>query len=363
MTPLRIALLSLCLLPGCARGPDPIAPATHPRHVVLVTIDGVMWQDVFGGRKDGQWAIAPTRMPITLSAIRDQGVALGGAPADDTTCGVVKTAGGANISLPGYQEILGVRETTCRTNKCVGTKIPTLLDDAASAGITPVASIGSWDVLTNAVTDHRHDVVLSLGTGTWTGPTPEQGSHLEALLKESEQTDTEPGDFGSYRPDSLTSAIALEYFSTAYPRLLHVGLGDTDEYGHKDDRPAYFRSLREADDFIGDIVDEANDRLIPITVVITADHGRAKNFRDHNARYPESRRSFLLAFGDGIAPKQETCLEHDVTLTDIGATVRALVGLPALEGPGVGHAIDEILSRAAPRGPSPRSPAVRRQRR
>lgn len=343
-----LALVAVTSTMGCTpKPPSAAAPGREPRHVVLVTIDGVKWQDVFVTDGEGRWRLSPTRMPVTLAAVRDHGIALGGAPKEDKTCGTVHTFGGANLSMPGYEELLSARGTACRNNECDAITTPTLLDDAAAAGLGPVAAIGSWNVLNEAVTNHSQNVALSLGTHPWTGPPPREGSRFEQLLQEAEQAETSPGDFGSYRPDSLTSAIALEYFTTAWPRVVHVGLGDTDEYGHRSDRPAYLRSLREADDLIGDIVDAANERLVPLTVIVTTDHGRADNFHAHSSEYPESGRTFFLAFGDGIAKKGELCLGHDVTTIDVGATMRALIGLPPLEGPNVGHPIEAALTRTA----------------
>lgn len=331
------------VLAGCAPRPEPVAPTLTRRHVVYVTIDGVRWQDVFTADGEGKWTLSSSRMPRTLSAVRTQGVAIGGG---DARCGTVHTFGAANMSLPGYQELFSARATACLNNKCDGITRPTLLDDASKAGIS-TASIGSWSVLNEAVTNHSQEIVLSLGTHSWHGPLPAEGSRLERLLEESEQTEPGAGDFGSYRPDALTSAIALEWLTTAWPGVMHVGLGDTDEWGHQNDKGAYLRALREADDFIGDVIDAASDRLVPLTVVVTTDHGRSKAFHSHGVGAPESGRTFLVAFGDGIAKKGETCLGRDVTTLDVAATVRTLIGLPRLEGKDVGRPIEAVLERSA----------------
>ena len=144
--------------------------ARHPRtfigrsatgSVVLVTIDGVRWQDVFSGgdptlTADGQLdAYADPQILVPrLTELAAGGVAFG---EGGSRCGVVRTHGTSNISLPGYLEILGGRATSCRSNACERTTAPSVLDDAARTGIAS-ASISSWEVLERAATDGARTV-------------------------------------------------------------------------------------------------------------------------------------------------------------------------------------------------------------
>lgn len=70
-------------------------------------------------------------------------------------------------------------------------------------------------------------------------------------------------------------------------------------------------------------------------VIVTSDHGRAALFREHGPSYPESGRSFLLAFGGRVPKRGDTCAHADVWLTDIAPTIRALLGLPPDPAPEV----------------------------
>src|SRR4051794_25872719 len=83
-------------------------PLRHGR-VVLVTIDGARWQDVFEGDE--------ALMPRTHALVATRGVALG---ATRDGCGIVRTAGGSNVSLPGYQEIFTGHASRCLDNLCSG---------------------------------------------------------------------------------------------------------------------------------------------------------------------------------------------------------------------------------------------------
>lgn len=298
-----------------------------PRTVVLVTLDGVRWQDVF----ERSFA----RMPKTRAQVEARGAALGG-------CGVVRADNPAFLSLPGYLELLTGRRTTCAANTCARVSAPTILDDAAAdsaaRGLGPVASIDAWPTLSRAASSGRSSVLVSAGRTPWPGR-PVDDAALEAALAASEaESESIAGDL--YRPDEHTARIALAYLKSARPRLLHVGLGDTDEHAHEGDRAAYLRAIETADAFVDEVAATLEDEA---AVVITADHGRSASFRDHGSAFPESARSFVLAFGDGVAARGVMCDHRTVTLPDVGATVRALAGLPPDRDPGAGRPIDAIL--------------------
>jgi phosphopentomutase len=148
---------------------------------------------------------------------------------------------------------------------------------------------------------------------------------------------------GDYRPDAFTARVALQYLASARPRFLFVGLGDADEYAHHDDYGRYLEAVHQADAFVGDLV-QALDRMGArgrhTTVLITADHGRAFDFRDHGPQYPESGRVFLVAIGDDVRRHGGDGAARRHTLSDVAPTVRALLGV----GGGIGEPIAEIVA-------------------
>jgi hypothetical protein len=302
---------------------------TVPRdgRVVLVTIDGVRWQDVFEG--------PPSLLPRLHQLIATRGVALG---ATLDGCGTVHTAGASNVSLPGYIEIFTGHPSRCLDNQC-DSVTETVLDEAARSGAQGVASIGSWDVLVRAVSGGAPSVFVSSGRH-WPDPSP-VGALAERVAV-GQRADPFPG-YGDYRPDAATAAIALEYYRVARPALFHLGLGDTDEYGHRGDYGAYLVALAQADATVGelaDLLDTMGDEGAKTTVIVTPDHGRNADFRDHGVFHPESGRTFLMAFGGGIEARGVGCPTGDVTLADIAPTVRLLMGLPRDRAEGHGRPID-----------------------
>jgi hypothetical protein len=323
--------------------------------VVLVTIDGVRPEDVFDGAdpslRPGAKVSHLTKpeavMPRTHRLVAKRGVALG---ADRRGCGAVRTASGANVSLPGYLEIFTGRKTRCRDNHCARTELPTVLDEAADAGLAPVASIGSWELLDRAATRGSSPVLIADGAKRWPGPRPIVDAEFEKLVTAGEQAEPYPGS-GKYRPDEQTAAIALAYFKSAAPPVLHVGLGDADEYGHRNDYAAYLEAIGKADAFIGQLAD-ALDAMGEIgartTVIVTTDHGRNRDFQHHGAFSMTSARTFVIAFGGRMPARGVVCPSRDVTLADIAPTMREIIGLAPDRSPDAGRPIAEIIGAKQP---------------
>lgn len=315
---------------------------TTPRdgRVVLITVDGVRWQDVFEG-SDPSFSGAPALPPEVLMPrahhlITTRGVALG---ATRDGCGTVHTAGASNVSLPGYIEIFTGHASHCLDNNCEGVT-ETVFDEAARANVPGVASIGAWEKLALAVSGGGTGVFVSAGR-SWPDAAPATG-RLGELVAVGETSAPYPGHDG-YRPDVATAAIALEYFRTVKPALFHIGLGDTDEYGHRNEYGSYLTALARADALIGDLadlLDTMGDEGRKTTVIVTPDHGRNSDFRDHGVFRPESARTFVLAFGGGVRVRGVACPTRDVTLADIAPTIRVLMGLPRDTADGHGRAIE-----------------------
>jgi phosphopentomutase len=150
-----------------------------------------------------------------------------------------------------------------------------------------------------------------------------------------------PGE-GQYRPDASTARIALRYLEARRPRFLFVGLGDADEYGHRDDYAAYLEAVHQSDAFVGELVEvlgRMGARGRHTTVIVTADHGRAYDFKDHGPQFPESGRVWLTAFGGDMKAQGLAAAPHRYTLSDVAPTVRSLLGITE----GSGEPIAEVV--------------------
>jgi hypothetical protein len=302
-------------------------PASRSSRVVLVTVDGVRWEDVFDVEKDDRAPPTEPAMPNLHRLVRERGVALGG-----PGCAHDVRASGPNyVSLPGYLEMFTGRATSCTHNGCPPVETPTVVDEAREAAHreADVAVFASWDKYANAVARDRKAIVLSAGARATSIPASKDDAKLRSWLEEGANHAGYPG-WGDYRPDLHTTRIALRYLETKTPHLLVVGLGDADEHAHRGDLAGYRRAIRRTDDFLAELdrtLARMGEEGRETAVLVTTDHGRSHSIRAHGAGFPESQRVFVGAFGAGITRRGVACASEPIRLAHIAGAVRSLLAL------------------------------------
>jgi hypothetical protein len=318
--------------------------------VVLVVLDGVRWQEIFNGvdpvmARQRRMTPAETQsardlMPNLARLVESEGMAIG-APGHG---GEISATGPQFISMPGYIEILaGKPDFRCYRNECTPAPARTLADQVEdSSGADDVALVSSWPNIARAASSSPGFSITAgrklmnrevrLRADDATGRLIDQGAHASAF----------PGE-GDYRPDSFTKPIALRVLASERPRFLFVGLGDADEYAHRNDYRGYLAALRSSDEFLGGLTETLHgmgSRGRHTTVIVTTDHGRANNFTYHGATAPESGRVWLVAAGGDVRGRGLVAADRRHTLSDVAPTVRALLGI----GEGAAPPIAEIVS-------------------
>jgi hypothetical protein len=297
--------------------------------IVLVTLDGVRWHEVFEGvdaRLAAAHGLSPSEvvgaadlMPNLHRIVATHGAALG-APGH----GAPISASGPNfVSLPGYAELLsGRRVTDCQDNQCAGSGRRTLFDDFASlrAGRGGPAGVAftSWPDIAKVASEH----------GPFAEPAPRASS---------------------FRPDAQTADLALQHLKSKSPRFLFLGLGEPDEYGHQNDYAGYLRALRYADQRIGEIdgvLQGLAARGTRTALFVTADHGRGDGFTDHGAKFPESARVWLITAGSALPATGLVAAPSARRLADLAPTVRLIAGLPRDDDASAGTPLSELLPDA-----------------
>ncbi len=325
--------------------------------VILVVLDGVRWQEVFSGvdpalaatHRAGPVCDARTLLPSLYAALDARGAAIG-APGH----GLIAASGPNFVSLPGYTEIFGGRSPDrCQDNGCAGATRPTIVDAFRdrSRSDADVAVISSWAPIARAATGTSSRIVLSAGRDDVSGTQfLTEDPETRRILDEGARADPRPGH-DSFRPDRYTAGIALRYLETRRPSFLFVGLGEPDEYAHDDDYRGYLAALRAADDFFGRLfatLDRMGDRGRRSLVLVTADHGRGHNYRDHGGALPESARVWLLALGGPVHARGFVEGPRPRRLADLAPTIRQVVGIPLEDSTGAGTPIVELFGEAQP---------------
>jgi hypothetical protein len=306
--------------------------ATTPKetHVVLVTIDGVRWEDMLGATPE----TSTLAMPNLHRLVQAKGIAFGGGGCEHD----VRASGPNFVSLPGCLEIFTGAATTCTHNYCPPVDHETIVDEVrgSSRRTNDVAVFASWDRYASAVAKDRKPLVLSAGARTIKLAPAKDDPKLRELLQAGAANAGYPG-WGDYRADAMTGKIALRYLETESPRFLVIGLGDADEQAHRGDIAGYRKAIARADDLIGEIA-KTLTRMGPegdqTAVLVTTDHGRAKSLFNHGAMAPESARVFVAAFGANIARKGVTCAPEDMHLSNIAGAIRTLLAIDSELEPG-----------------------------
>jgi hypothetical protein len=346
---MRIYILAL-LVAGCGRfvGEACRLPSTplvterpeeaRTRNLVLVTIDGVRWQEIFDGADAGR---APGLACGRRAALLPNLYALAriGVAVQD-----IRSSGPNFVSLPGYREIVtGRASVRCTSNECRAIDEATLLDELA---LPPdqIAVASSWERVGRAAARWPRHITLSSGRH---GGSTRDGFRVNGaasrILDEGSGAGAWPG-YLDYRPDRYTAALARQYLLEKRPRFLWVALGDTDEFAHRSDYAGYLDALRSADRFVGELwalLGAMGRYGAETTIIVTTDHGRAANFASHG-KAPESARGWLLAAGGAVPPSHAMPRTH--RLRDIAPTMRLLLGLPADRSIEAGEPIAEVVS-------------------
>jgi hypothetical protein len=356
--PLPLALRSATS--GAAQ-PGGGAASESDTPVVLVVLDGVRWQEVFAGIDPVLAGVPPGApregardlLPNLYAALETRGAVIG-APGH----GKAIAASGPNfVSMPGYTEIFeGRAPDGCQDNACDGARAATIVDEVRhrSTADSQVAVFASWERIQSAATRDPAHIVLSAGrAGVHGAAFLASDPELHDMLERGALADPYPGSDG-FRPDRYTAALALRYLDRMRPALLFVGLGEPDEYAHRGDYVGYLGALRAADHFVGELfttLDRMGERGRRTLVLLTADHGRARDYREHGGQYPESARVWLAAFGGPVRARGFAPAPQPRRLADVAPTIRAVLDLDAKgDGPAGGTPLSELFDEADPRG-------------
>jgi hypothetical protein len=319
-----LAALAACLTPSYAQEAD------APRYVVLVTIDGYRWQDLFRGadptlvqdeRYRARYVDAPNRAealtPFLLS-FAQEGALIGNR--DQGSC--ARVSNDFWFSYPGYAEMMAGRPNPrVRYNAAIPNDDVTVLERLIHRPefASEVRVYAEWQVMHAILDSDRSGIPL------FTPP------------------ESEP------RHDPLVRDAAHEVFG-ALPRVTWIAFGDTDNRAHEGDYDAYLAAATEADNFIRALWEtiEANRQTAGrTTLIVTADHGRGEatnnRWTGHGSgrwrfirvpglRHEGSDAIFIGVRGPGVIAATQYTMNNCASVSQIAPTLLASLGLLGEEG-------------------------------
>lgn len=319
--------------------------AAAAQNVVVITIDGLRWQEVFGGagqeyfkkEKDGVPGAAEKRfwrataearraalMPFIWGTVATKGQIFG----DPSKQSRAHLTNGLWFSYPGYNEMFsGAADPRVDSNDKVANPNVTVLEwlNGRPGFSGRVAAFGAWDVLPSILNTARSRIPVGSGFAPVPSPTTERGRAINELA-----ADLPPyWDYGTF--DAPIVYAAIDTLRTTRPRVLYIMLGEGDEWAHAGRYDLYLDAAFRADRFIRrvwDVLQSLPEYANRTTLLVTTDHGRGAttaDWTDHGRKVPAAETTWFAALGPGVAPlgaREGTT----VTTSQLAATVAAVVG-------------------------------------
>jgi hypothetical protein len=340
------------LVAWLALGPA-FADVPTGQNVILVTLDGVRVQEVFGGmdpvianapdEQSGIYEAEVTRkrwwrdtpeerrealMPFFWKTLAPAGMVLG----NQAKGSKVTVRNDQWFSYPGYSEILtGEPQPDVRSNDFVRYPHRTVLEHAREAlklGYADIAQVGSWDGFKYAASSRdgaffmnggREAVAPALSTPAidlYVG----LRRHVQQLWEESSN-------------DVLSFRIGLEYLKKHHPRVMWIGLGQSDDWAHARRYDLVLDYLHIADGMLEELwrtlqsMDAYRGRT---TLIVTTDHGRGRtpaDWAEHDAGIQGCQDIFIAILGPHTPATGEARDFPDATQSQVAATILQYLGL------------------------------------
>jgi hypothetical protein len=321
------------------------ATALETENVVLVTMDGLRWQEVFGGaderlmqdigadervrvkqRYGAETAEARREalMPFFWSTIATEGQVLG----DPSQGSSVKVTNGKDFSYPGYNELLcGFSDPAVDSNEKVYNENVTVLEWLNQKPLFRgrVAAYGSWDVFPFIINDRRSRVYVNAG---WT---PLEYGDKATIAELNAIARDLPRNWAGVRYDAITFRGALEHLKAEKPRVLYLSLGETDDWAHAGRYELYLDAAAVADDQLRrlwETLQSMDEYRGKTSLVITTDHGRGdgpQGWKNHSVDIEGSNRMWIAVIGPD-APARGVLKKVEATQSQVAATVAGLLG-------------------------------------
>jgi arylsulfatase A-like enzyme len=184
----------------------------------------------------------------------------------------------------------------------------------------------TWDVFPSIFRAKRSGLPVHAG---WVPLPGEKLTDRELELNEA------MGLVPRYWPDNtfdvFTMGAARSALERRKPRVLYVGLGETDEWGHARRYDLYLDAARNSDRFLAETWDrlqrdpQYKDKT---ALLVTTDHGRGMtraDWTDHGKAVPGAEYVWVMVMGPDTPPRGER-ENVEVTQSQVAATVAGLLG-------------------------------------
>lgn len=331
--------------------------------VFLITLDGLRWQELFGGAdsllidskytkkpkyiKELFWAKTKKErreklMPFFWNTIAKEGQIYGNRIFENK----VNVANTHWFSYPGYSEILtGVTDNErINSNDKINNPNITILEALNNTDRYKgkVGAFGSWDVFPFIINEERSGLYINAGYRK------AKGNNLtdrEIYLNHLQDQAIQP--WTTVRQDVFTHNYAFEFIKKEKPEFVFISYGETDDFAHDGDYQHYLLAAKNTDKMIQELWEycQQDEFYKDNTIfIITTDHGRGtqpleewkshgQGLKYHGKIYniKGSDETWLAIIGNNIKAKGE--MKHAIQLynSQIAITIQSLFGINSLK--------------------------------
>jgi hypothetical protein len=326
------------------RAADPPVAA----NVIIVTIDGFRWQELFNGcdlvfmdskvggvkdepglkkryHRDGIADRRKALMPFFWETVVAKGQLFGN-PAKQ--CSATLT-NGLKFSYPGYSEMFcGFADPTIDSNAKKPNPNLSVLEflNTRPGFENKVEAICAWDVFPSIFRSKQNGLRVHAG---WTpltdGPLTDRERTMNQLMAVAPRVWPQEA-FDGFVYGAVQSAIERRK-----PRVLMIGLGETDEWAHARRYDLYLDAAAHADQFLAELwasLQKNPHYQDSTTLIITTDHGRGStriDWTDHGKNVDGAEMVWMAILGPGVPATGER-ESLSVTLSQIARTIANAVG-------------------------------------
>lgn len=319
--------------------------------VLLITLDGFRWQELFSGAdaklienkdysrepealKQEFWRDTPEARREALMPFFWTKVATMGQLHGNRNLGSkVNLTNGMWFSYPGYNEILSGKadDKNITSNDKIPNPNKTILElvNQENKYRGKVAAFGSWDVFPYIINEERSGVPVNAGYKDATG---DDLTEREKLLNEMQRK--APIIWESVRLDVFTHNYALEEMKKNHPELIYISYGETDDFAHEGLYNFYLQSANRTDAMIRQLWEfTQNDPFYRDNTMflITTDHGRGTEpldtWRSHGSDIEGADQVWLVAFGKGVAAIGEITSNGQINSNQVAPTILNVLGI------------------------------------
>jgi hypothetical protein len=328
--------------------PAPAAdPARTAENVLVVTLDGFRWQEFFegaddslmeakqgvrdlAGLKERYWRDTPKArrealLPFLWGTVAKQGQVFG----NPTKKAAARITNGLKFSYPGYSEMFcGFADPRIDSNSKKDNPNLNVFEflNGRPGFQGRVEMVATWDVFPSIFRTRKNGLPIVAG---WESIKAERLTDREQSLNETMALSPR------YWPDNTFDVFSMGAARSALerrkPRVLFVGLGETDEWAHGRRYDLYLDSARNSDRFLAETWErlQADPQYKGKTaLVVTTDHGRGStrvDWTDHGKSVPGAEFIWMMVLGPDT-PALGEVENVEVTQSQVAATVAALVG-------------------------------------